>query len=300
MDTHEESTTIVNPATAVNSMTTNIKREYHNDKKSSYWLPKDDEEQMRLTGQHYAFKNLYRGNVLPSVTEVLDFQKGINVLDVGCGSGDMVQEYPNCTYHGCDIDDITNKNISVKQLTFTKGNVIEGLPYEDNTFDFVHMRFFVAALREENEWPTALGEVIRVTKPGGMIQVSDFDLKVPKDTSSLFHKVVLGYHHICKSRGQNPNIGAELEKMLSKHSNIKIVQSDYRTCDMSSGTPTAKMFIWDSLEGVKSAKDVLGPMLGVNTPEELEDFLIRYKHDLETKESLVSFNSVAVQKTPVV
>lgn len=77
---------------------------------------------------------------------------------------------------------------------------------------------------------------------------------MPKDTSSLFHKVVLGCkskwffffgpkklislfilsdHHICKSRGQNPNIGAELEKMLSKHSNIKIVQSDYRTCDMS-------------------------------------------------------------------
>lgn len=50
MDTHEESTTIVNPATTVNSMTTNIKREYHNDKTSTYWLPKDDEEQMRLTG----------------------------------------------------------------------------------------------------------------------------------------------------------------------------------------------------------------------------------------------------------
>ncbi|RCI00883.1 hypothetical protein CU097_015874 [Rhizopus azygosporus] len=161
---------------------------------------------------------------------------------------------------GYGHDDITNKNINLKQFTFTKGNVIEGLPYEDNTFDFVHMRFFVAALREENEWPTALGEVIRVTKPGGMIQVSDFDLKVPKDTSSLLYKAVLG----------------------------------------CSGTPTAKMFIWDGLEGVKSAKDVLGPMLGVNTPEELEDFLIRYKHDLETKESLVSFNSVAVQKLPVV
>ncbi|ORE02480.1 S-adenosyl-L-methionine-dependent methyltransferase [Rhizopus microsporus var. microsporus] len=301
---HKGSKTIVNPATTVNSMATNIKRVYHNDKTSTYWLPKDDEEQMRLTGQHYAFKSLYGGNVLPSVIDALDFQKGINILDVGCGSGiwvmDMVQEYPNCAYHGCDIDDITYKKIRVNQFTFSKGNVIKGLPYEDNTFDFVHMRFFVAALREENEWPTALGEVIRVTKPGGMIQVSDFDLKVPKDTTSLLYKAVLGYHHICKSRGQNPNIGAELETMLSKHSNIKIVQSDYRTCDMSSGTSTAKMFIWDSLEGVKSAKDVLGPMLGVNTPEELEDFLIRYRHDLETKESPVSFNSVAVQKLPVV
>jgi hypothetical protein len=37
----------------------------------------------------------------------------------------------------------------------------------------------------------------------------------------------------CKSRGQDPNIGSELEIMLSKYSNVKVVESDYRTCDMS-------------------------------------------------------------------
>lgn len=68
---------------------------------------------------------------------------------------------------------------------------------------------------------------------------------------------------------------------------------------IGSGTPAAKMFIWDSLEGIKSAQRLIGPMLGINTQEELDDFLERYKHDLETKESLVSFNSVAVQKLPV-
>jgi ubiquinone/menaquinone biosynthesis C-methylase UbiE len=35
------------------------------------------------------------------------------------------------------------------------------------------MRFFVLALRE-GEWPTAIRELIRVTKPGGMIQISEF------------------------------------------------------------------------------------------------------------------------------
>jgi hypothetical protein len=58
------------------------------------------------------------------------------------------------------------------------------------------------------------------------------------------------------------------------------------------------MFIWDSLEEVKSSKRWLDPILGVSTLEELEDFLIRYKHDLEAKESLVPFNSVAVRKLP--
>jgi hypothetical protein len=38
---------------------------------------------------------------------------------------------------------------------------------------------------------------------------------------------------ICISKGQNPSIGTEFEKMLSKYSNIKIIQSDDRSCDMS-------------------------------------------------------------------
>lgn len=90
----------------------------------------------------------------------------------------MVQEYPNCTYHGCDIDDNTYKNIDVKQFIFSIGDITQRLPYEDSTFDFVHMRFFIAALREEDEWPAAINEAIRVTKPGGMIQMTEFNLQV--------------------------------------------------------------------------------------------------------------------------
>lgn len=56
-----------------------------------------------------------------------------------------------------------------KQFTFTIGNVVEGLPYEDHTFDFVHMRLLVLSLREE-EWPLAIKEAVRVTKPGGYLQ----------------------------------------------------------------------------------------------------------------------------------
>ncbi|PHZ11524.1 S-adenosyl-L-methionine-dependent methyltransferase, partial [Rhizopus microsporus ATCC 52813] len=227
MTAYKETTTVVNPMA-------NTKREFHSDKGSTYWLPKDEEEQMRLTGQHYAFKSLFEGNVLPSVTSALDFQKGINILDVGCGSGvwimDMVQEYPNCTYHGCDIDDITYKNVDVKQFTFSKGNVIKGLPYEDNTFDFVHMRFFVLALRED-EWPTAIKELIRVTKLGGMIQISEFGFQLPKDTTNIFYRVMSAFRDTCKAKGQNVYIGAELENMLSKFDGINIAQSECRLCD---------------------------------------------------------------------
>jgi ubiquinone/menaquinone biosynthesis C-methylase UbiE len=39
------------------------------------------------------------------------------------------------------------------------------------------MRFFLLALRKE-EWPLAVKEIIRVVKPGGMIQLMEPDFKV--------------------------------------------------------------------------------------------------------------------------
>lgn len=84
----------------------------------------------------------------------------------------MITDYPNCTYHGCDIVDTTNKILKIDQFTFSQGNVAQKLPYADNTFDFVHMRLLVAALRED-EWPMAIGELVRVTKSGGMIQLTE-------------------------------------------------------------------------------------------------------------------------------
>lgn len=98
----------------------------------------------------------------------------------------MIHEYPKCTYHGCDISDTRYKKVNVEKFIYTYGNVVKGLPYEDNSFDFVHMRLLVLALREE-EWPTAISELIRVTKPGGMIQLLEMDLR----QQVIVHKLIL-------------------------------------------------------------------------------------------------------------
>jgi SAM-dependent methyltransferase len=89
----------------------------------------------------------------------------------------MIRDYPNCVYHGCDIVDATRKLLRCDQFHFSYGNVVKGLPYADDTFDFVHMRLLVYALRAE-EWPMAIQEVIRVVRPGGMIQLYEGGLEV--------------------------------------------------------------------------------------------------------------------------
>lgn len=90
---------------------------------------------------------------------------------------DMASDYPQCNFHGCDIVDVANKEMIPNQLTFQLGNVAQRLPYKDSMFDFVYARLLALALSED-EWPLAIQEILRVTKPGGWIQLVDADVKV--------------------------------------------------------------------------------------------------------------------------
>lgn len=89
----------------------------------------------------------------------------------------MASIYPNCAYECCDIVDVINKKMMPQKCKFSYGNLVKGLPYADNTFDFVQIRFFVYALTEK-EWPIAIKEALRVTKVGGLLQIIEHDIKV--------------------------------------------------------------------------------------------------------------------------
>ncbi|EIE78281.1 hypothetical protein RO3G_02985 [Rhizopus delemar RA 99-880] len=203
----------------------------------------------------------------------MDFEKGIAVLDVGCGSGswimDMITDYPNCTYHGCDIVDTTNKILKIDQFTFSRGNVAQKLPYANNTFDFVHMRLLVAALRED-EWPMAIRELVRVTKSGGMIQLTETEPVLNKDPSSAFYKFIDAFNSACRQRGQNPQIALELKRLVSENKDVKITQSEHRSCNMR-------------------------PLIGVESKEDVLKFLEELKYCLLHTDCYVSFHSVAAE-----
>lgn len=50
MNTHQEGAPVTDTITATNPTALGLSREFHNEESSTYWLPKDEEEQMRLTG----------------------------------------------------------------------------------------------------------------------------------------------------------------------------------------------------------------------------------------------------------
>ncbi|CAG8507824.1 3280_t:CDS:2 [Racocetra fulgida] len=84
-----------------------------------------------------------------------------------CGSGawvlEMATEHQRPQFVGVDIAPLYPSEIHPTNVKFRQANVLSGLPFEDETFDFVYMRFMTFAFTI-NDWERALKEILRVTK----------------------------------------------------------------------------------------------------------------------------------------
>ncbi|CAG8547978.1 7742_t:CDS:2 [Racocetra fulgida] len=125
-------------------------RRFHNDENSKYFLPNDDEE----------------GNYSSPVSDLLD-RGGAKVLDT---------DYPRVSFTGIDISPIYPSEIKPCNLTFRTANILEGLPFPDNYFDFVYMRFLLTAFTEDEWQNKVIQELCRVVKPGGYLEIMEGDM----------------------------------------------------------------------------------------------------------------------------
>ncbi|RCH80544.1 hypothetical protein CU098_006693 [Rhizopus stolonifer] len=63
----------------------------------------------------------------------------------------------------------------LQNLEFYEANVVNAkLPFEDNHFDFVQQRLVTSSFTI-SDWKCAIQELVRVTKPGGYIQLLEID-----------------------------------------------------------------------------------------------------------------------------
>jgi ubiquinone/menaquinone biosynthesis C-methylase UbiE len=133
-----------------------------------YLLPKDLKEVNRLDFQHYVLRAILKNNYLAPL------QAPRQILDVGCGTGqwayELAREFPQAGVIGLDLEPARNTTAPPPNYRFVAGDVRDGLPFEDNRFDFVHQRFLWAALPLA-AWPGVVQELVRVTAPGGWVEL---------------------------------------------------------------------------------------------------------------------------------
>ncbi|KAF0416822.1 S-adenosyl-L-methionine-dependent methyltransferase [Gigaspora margarita] len=126
---------------------------------------------------HYMCRYQWQGNFSSPINENLI--NGIRVLDIGCGAGswilDMAAQYPSSTFLGLDkLDLFPSSDKRFPNTGFIQANVLDGIPFPDNTFDFVCERFLAFTALTGWQFNYLLNEMIRVCKPDGWIEIMEY------------------------------------------------------------------------------------------------------------------------------
>jgi SAM-dependent methyltransferase len=139
-----------------------------------YIGPCDSEEHRRLDFQHFLLRRALHGNYAAPL------QAPSSILDVGSGTGrwamEMANLFPKAQVLGLDINpppiDLVAERGADRcpaNYRFVAGNILDGLPFDDRHFAYVHMRDLVTAIPHDC-WPFVISELARVTRPGGWIE----------------------------------------------------------------------------------------------------------------------------------
>lgn len=187
-----------------------------------YFLPKDEQEINRLDFQHYLFRFALKGNYAAPLTTPT------SILDVGTGTGrwamEMAELFPQASVIGLDVipppadmTDTSEHDRRPDNYLYVQGNVLDGLPFPDGTFDVVHQRLLVAAIPEAR-WPGVVSELLRVTRPGGWIELLE---AIPTRGGPAMNKLYEWLIGVGAPRGVNilvtPQIGTYLRMAGAEH-----------------------------------------------------------------------------------
>ncbi|RIA79557.1 S-adenosyl-L-methionine-dependent methyltransferase [Glomus cerebriforme] len=201
------------------------------DEKPNYYLSnRGDENIDRQHFNHFFRKHIYGNNFSAPIGEKLA-QGGCKVLDIGCGPGtwllDLAHKYRNSKFVGVDIEPTVYPNeIKPGNLNFCEADILNGLPFPDNEFDFVHQEI-MALIIKADQWNFVISEIVRVTKPGGFIELVEYI--APNNNGPILSKVYQTHYDLCLKRGVDTNLIPKLDTIMKSHNDITEVNRDEKT-----------------------------------------------------------------------
>jgi len=131
--------------------------------------------------------------------ELLDRNRDLTVLDVACGTGDMLQWWRDRgnaagvtfkRFIGVDPSEgmlkVAKEKVDYADFIVAKA---QDMPIEENTADILSISYGIRNVVDRQE---AIHEFYRVLKPGGMVVILEF---TKRDKSGLIGKIVDFYMH---------------------------------------------------------------------------------------------------------
>ena len=190
------------------------------------------------------------------------------ILDVACGTGGWLIEaaktYPNIhKLVGVDVNthliDYARKRAQEEgvndRVEFMEMDALLVLEFPKGYFDLVNVRFGTSFMRTWN-WPKLLKETQRVTRPGGIVRLSEYERFTSNDPATirmcqyageaffsaghLFTEAKKGENYIECTVG----VAHDLERLLDQYG-VKNIQVRRSVQECPAGTPEGESFAHD-------------------------------------------------------
>lgn len=176
-----------------------------------------------LQFQHKLFVREMKGGLLPETIPLGDDMQV--VMDFICGPGswcmDFSKQYPGKRIYGIDI----NRSIieharedayqgQAHNLEFLVIDRRRPLPFPENTFDLIHLQNGTSFFTME-QWPGVMAEITRVLRPGGWLNLVDFEMGPASQPAidrllTFLGQILARMHRSNEPEGRAPFTGSTL------------------------------------------------------------------------------------------
>jgi ubiquinone/menaquinone biosynthesis C-methylase UbiE len=178
------------------------------------------EEARRLEAQAKALEPITSKEL-----KIMDIHPNMKILDAGCGTGAVTRKIAQLSKQGIsigiDLDPLfietaktLAENEGISNILFEQGNIDE-ISYEDGFFDRAYCRL---VLMHVDDPVKTVRELIRVTKKGGLVAISDNDdgIIISYPHAPKFQELWKKFGQMSGEKGMNRYIGRELFSILSQ------------------------------------------------------------------------------------
>ncbi|CCE28868.1 uncharacterized protein CPUR_02558 [Claviceps purpurea 20.1] len=157
-------------------------RTYHSDKFTTNFFFPNDDQQIKSEELFHHFSTILLDDQL--FLAPLEKDKIHRVLDVGTGSGiwaiEFADQFPNASVIGTDLSPCQPQWVP-PNLCFEIDDAMLEWTYDDNHFDFIHMRYIVGGIED---WTALFKEAYRCCAPGGWVESVEYDAEFRSDDGS--------------------------------------------------------------------------------------------------------------------
>ena len=236
---------------------------------STYFVQdrENKEELQRLIGQDRMITTRM-GGPLPEQDGPALFHR---VLDIGCGPGGWIMEaaqmYPHMCLFGIDIsrrmiayarEQAASQGLSGR-VEFHVMDALLKLEFPSDFFDLVNLRLGSSWMRKWN-WPELLLEMLRVTRPGGVVRLTEIEVIQPSNSEAhqRFCQMILcalfraGHFFEQESTG----ITTHLAPLLKQHGCLQVQEKPY-ALEFKAGTSEIQAYIEDSRHVIRTFQPFL-------------------------------------------